>query len=100
MKPAIKPNPRGDSAAARTARRLRMLLHAPRSLRVQLAVGSALIVIGALIAVGLSITVGSFRSFNDYQGTQLQGEVNQVAALLGRTRVGADGGVPDRLPQP
>lgn len=100
MKPAIKPDLRGESLAARAARRLRALLHAPRSLRVQLAVGSALIVIGTLIAVALAFTIGSLHSFNDYQGTQLQGEVNQVAALLGRTRVGAGGGVPDRLLQP
>ena len=98
MKPANMSDTHEDPAAARGARRLRALLHAPRSLRVQLAAGSALIVVCALIAVALSILVGSLRSFNDYQGTQLQGEVNQVAVLLGRTRAGADGSVSARLP--
>jgi two-component system sensor histidine kinase BaeS len=64
----------------------------------QLALGSVLIVVGTLVAVALSIFVGSLLSFNDYQGAQLQGEVNQVAVLLGRTRTGVDGGVPQRLP--
>ena len=101
MKPPIKTDAPGDLSAPRGPRRgLRALLHAPRSLRVQLAAGSALIVVCALIVVALSITIGSLLSFNDYQGTQLQGEVNQVAALLGRTRVGAGGDVPARLPQP
>ncbi len=92
------PDARDDSSATRGAGRLWALLHAPRSLRVQLAAGSALIVVCALVAVALSILVGSLHSFNDYQGTQLQGEVNQVAVLLGRTRAGADGGAPAGLP--
>lgn len=98
MKPVNTPDARDATPAPHSAARLRGLLHAPRSLRVQLAAGSALIVVCALIAVALSITIGSLVSFNDYQGTQLQGEVNQVAALLGRTRIGADGGLPARLP--
>jgi signal transduction histidine kinase len=49
-----------------------------------MAVGSVLIALGALALVALTTLVVNSISFNDYQGTQLQGEVNQVADLLGR----------------
>src|SRR5262245_51204571 len=63
--------------------RLRMMFHLPRSLRAQLALGSALIAVGALLLVALTALLGGLLSFNEYQGTQLQGEVNQVAQILG-----------------
>jgi signal transduction histidine kinase len=70
---------RGETLVARLRRRLRL----PRSLRAQLALGSALIAVGALLLVALTALLGSLLSFNEYQGTQLQGEVNQVAEILG-----------------
>ncbi|HEU5437668.1 MAG TPA: ATP-binding protein [Ktedonobacterales bacterium] len=78
------------------AARLRRWLRLPRSLRAQLALGSALIAVGALLLVALTALLGSLLSFNEYQGTQLQGEVNQVAEILGHASTQG----PLRLPSP
>lgn len=81
---------------AMLAARLRRLLRLPRSLRAQLALGSALIAVGALLLVALTALLGGLLSFNEYQGTQLQGEVNQVAEILGHASTHG----PLRLPSP
>jgi two-component system, OmpR family, sensor histidine kinase BaeS len=56
----------------------------PKSLRVQLAAGSALIALGAVLFVTLAAVLSIGVSFNDYRRGQLTEEVSQVAELLGR----------------
>lgn len=54
-----------------------------RSLRVQLAVGSALLACGAVLLVALIAVVTVSISFDHYQSSQLMTDVGQVAASLG-----------------
>lgn len=54
-----------------------------RSLRVQLAVGSALLAVGAVLLVALVAVATVAISFDSYQGSQLASDVTQVASTLG-----------------
>ena len=56
---------------------------APRSLRVQMALGSALVAFGAVVFVLLTSLVAVAFSFNHFQRTQLASEANQLAVAFG-----------------
>lgn len=62
----------------------------PRSLRVQMALGSALVALGAILTVALIALLAATLSFQDYQRTQIESEVSQMATGLGQAyaRVG------------
>ncbi len=54
-----------------------------RSLRVELAVGSALLALAAVLLVAVVAVVTVAVSFDSYQSTQLKSDVTQVASTLG-----------------
>lgn len=56
----------------------------PRSLRVQMALGSALVALGAILTVALIALLAATLSFQDYQQTQIESEISQVATGLGQ----------------
>lgn len=56
----------------------------PRSLRVQMALGSALVALGAILTVALIAMLAAMLSFADYQRTQIESEIAQVATGLGQ----------------
>lgn len=58
----------------------------PRSLRLQMAVGSALVALAAILTVALTALAAVAVVFHDYQRTQLSTEVSQIAQVLGDGR--------------
>ena len=56
----------------------------PRSLRVQMALGASLVALGAILTVVLIALLAATFSFQDYQRTQIESEVAQVATGLGQ----------------
>lgn len=67
----------------------------PRRLRVQMALGSALVALGAILTVALIALLSATLSFQDYQRTQIEAEVSQAATGLGQAyvRLGNNTGV-------
>ena len=59
-------------------------LASPRRLRVQMALGSALVALGAILTVALIALLSATLSFQDYQRTQMESEVAQAATGLGQ----------------
>jgi two-component system sensor histidine kinase BaeS len=55
----------------------------PRSLRVQMALGASLVALGAILTVALIALLAATLTFQDYQRTQIESEIAQVATGLG-----------------
>src|SRR5215472_15091444 len=64
--------------------RYRRLRLSGGSLRVQMAVGSALIALAAVLLVTLSAAISISLSFGQYRRNQLSTEVRQLASLVAR----------------
>ncbi|HEX8036351.1 MAG TPA: HAMP domain-containing sensor histidine kinase [Ktedonobacterales bacterium] len=65
-------------------RRTLWRIASPRSLRVQMALGASLVALGAILTVALIALLAATLSFQDYQRTQLESEIAQVATGLGQ----------------
>ncbi|MGZ3598289.1 MAG: HAMP domain-containing sensor histidine kinase [Ktedonobacterales bacterium] len=65
-------------------RRMLWRIASPRSLRVQMALGASLVALGAILTVALIALLAATLSFQDYQRTQIESEIAQVATGLGQ----------------
>ena len=83
--PALNPKPGAHWPLP--ARRLR-----PPSLRVQMAVGSAVVALVAVLLVTVIAVASVATQFDNYQRTQLAGEASQIAGTLGHAVGFATGG--------
>ncbi|MGH2487679.1 MAG: hypothetical protein ACRDHE_16880, partial [Ktedonobacterales bacterium] len=81
--PSSAPDAAPAAAAPSAKRPRRWLPHRPRSLRGQMAVGSALVALAAVILVTLAALITVAVSFDHYQRSLLAAEASQLATAYG-----------------